>query len=63
MLCAVARPGEALVTDLAARLGLAIDPAWLPAVAEQLAGLLAAGALVAEMPLPDEVEGAPVFEP
>jgi hypothetical protein len=47
----------------AAAIGLPLDPERRPAVGQQLAGLLAAAALVLEFPLPDEVEAAPVFEP
>jgi hypothetical protein len=44
-------------------IGLPLAPARMPAVAQQLAGLLAAAALVMEFPLPEEVEPAPTFEP
>jgi hypothetical protein len=44
-------------------IGLPITPARMPAVAQQLAGLLNAAALVMEHPLPEDVEPAPVFEP
>ena len=47
----------------AAAVGLPLDPARAPAVARQLAGLVAAAGLVLDFPLPDEVEAAPVFEP
>jgi hypothetical protein len=47
----------------AVAIGLPLDPERRPAVGQQLAGLLAAAALVLEFPLPDEVEAAPVFEP
>jgi hypothetical protein len=54
---------EADVERLAALVGLTIDPASRAAVAQNLAGLLAAARLVAEFPLPDEAEPAPRFEP
>jgi Protein of unknown function (DUF4089) len=47
----------------AAAIGLPLDPARVPAVAQQLAGLLAAAALVLDFPLAEDVEPAPVFEP
>lgn len=47
----------------AAAIGLPLDPARTPAVAQQLVVLLAAAALVLEFPLPEDVEPAPVFEP
>lgn len=52
---------EAEVEQLAALVGLSIDPSDRLAVARQLAGLLTVARLVTEFPLPDEVEGAPVF--
>jgi Asp-tRNA(Asn)/Glu-tRNA(Gln) amidotransferase C subunit len=55
------RVSEAEVAQLAALIGLSIDPADRPAVAQQLGGLLAVARLVTEFPLPDEVEAAPVF--
>ena len=57
---------EALAAFLeatAAALALPLDPALKVGVAGHLARLLAVGALVAEFPLPDEVEPAPVFRP
>ena len=47
----------------AVAIGLPIAPARMPAVAQQLAGLLSAAALVMEHPLPEDVEPAPTFEP
>jgi hypothetical protein len=47
----------------AVAIGLPITPARMPAVAQQLAGLLGAAALVMEHPLPEDVEPAPIFEP
>lgn len=52
---------EAEVEQLAALAGLSIDPGDRLAVAGQLAGLLTVARLVMDFPLPDEVEGAPVF--
>lgn len=47
----------------AAAIGLPLTPARMPAVAQQLAGLLGAAALVMDFPLPADVEPAPIFEP
>ena len=41
---------------------LPIDPAWLPAVRANLELTLRLAAVVAEFPLPDEADAAPVFE-
>ena len=49
------------VERLAALVGLSIDPADRLGVAQQLSGLLTVARLVTEFPLPDDVEGAPVF--
>jgi len=46
----------------AAVLALPIEPAWKPAVRANLELTLRLAALVAEFPLPDEAEPAPVFE-
>jgi Protein of unknown function (DUF4089) len=43
-------------------LDLTIDPAWQPAVRANLELTLRLAAVVAEFPLPDEVDAAPVFE-
>jgi hypothetical protein len=49
--------------DAAARaLALPIEPAWKPAVRANLELTLRLAAVVAEFPLPDEAEPAPVFE-
>jgi Protein of unknown function (DUF4089) len=49
--------------DAAARtLAVPIEPAWKPAVRANLEVTLRLAALVAEFPLPDEAEPAPVFE-
>lgn len=47
----------------AAAIGLPLAAERIPAVAQQLAGLLAAAALVLDFPLPEDGEAAPVFEP
>ncbi len=54
---------EAEVERLAALLGLPIEPESLAAVAAQLDGLLTVARLLAELPLPDDVEPAPIFRP
>ena len=43
-------------------LELPIDPAWQPAVRANLELTLRLAAVVAELPLPDEADAAPVFE-
>ena len=43
-------------------LDLPIDPAWQPAVRANLELTLRLAAIVAEFPLPDEADAAPVFE-
>jgi len=43
-------------------LDLPIDPAWRPAVRANLELTLRLAAAVAEFPLPDEADAAPVFE-
>jgi hypothetical protein len=49
--------------DAAARaLALPIEPAWKPAVRANLELTLRLAEVVAEFPLPDEAEPAPVFE-
>jgi len=47
----------------AAAIGLPLSAERMPAVAQQIAGLLAAAALVLDFPLPGDEEAAPVFEP
>lgn len=54
---------EADVERLAAVVGVPISPADRPAVAVALGVLLTAAQLVADFPLPDDVEAAPVFRP
>ena len=49
--------------DAAAQaLGLPIEPEWKPAVKANLTVTLKLAALVAEFPLPDDAEPAPVFK-
>jgi 1-carboxybiuret hydrolase subunit AtzG-like protein len=54
---------EAEVERLAALLGLPIERESRAAVAEMLAGLLDAARMLAEFPLPDDAEPAPIFRP
>jgi len=54
---------EAEVERLAALLGLPLEPESRAAVAEHLDGLLTVAHLLAEFPLPDDVEPAPIFRP
>jgi hypothetical protein len=54
---------EAEIERLAALLGLPIEPESRAAVAENLAGLLNAARVLAELPLPDDAEPAPIFRP
>ena len=53
----------AYVGAVSASIALPIDPAFRANVGEHLARLLTVAALVAEFPLPDDVEVAPVFHP
>ncbi len=48
---------------MAASLGLAIDPAWRPAVVEHLAAIARAAELVLTFEPAAESEPAPVYEP
>ena len=54
---------ETDVERLAALLGLPIEPESCAAVAEILKGLLGAAGILAEFPLPDDAEPAPIFRP
>jgi hypothetical protein len=54
---------DADVERLAAQVGLAIAPESRGAVAQHLAGLLAAARIVDEFPLPATIEPAPRFDP
>lgn len=47
----------------AVAIGLSLPAERMPAVAQHLAILLAAAALVLDFPLPEDGEAAPVFEP
>lgn len=51
------------VERLAALLGLPLEPESALVVAEQLASYLAVERLLAELPLPDDVQPAPIFRP
>jgi hypothetical protein len=54
-------PLEDIVGAAAIALDLNIDPAWLPAVCENLRIILHFGARVSKFQLPDDAEPAPVF--
>ena len=54
---------DAYVTATAAALGLPIAPESRALVTENVARLMAAAALVMDLPLPEDVEAAPVFRP
>jgi 1-carboxybiuret hydrolase subunit AtzG-like protein len=54
---------ETDVEGLAALLGLPIEPESRAAVVEILTGLLTAARKLAELPLPDDTEPAPIFRP
>lgn len=56
-------PDDADLTAAAAVLGLPLDPAWHDAVRFHLDLSLRAARLVAEFPLPDDLDPAPVFTP
>jgi hypothetical protein len=58
---APSHPLEDFVKTFAHELALPIKPQWLAAVAANLEVNLRMAALVAEFPLPDESEPAPVF--
>lgn len=49
------------IEALAAALGIPIQPEWHAAIRDNLATSLRLGTLVAELPLPDELDLAPVF--
>jgi 1-carboxybiuret hydrolase subunit AtzG-like protein len=57
------RVSESEIERLAEVAGVPISPAEVPAVAVALGVLLTAVGLVSELPLPDDVEAAPVFRP
>ena len=54
-------PDDTDLTASAAVLGIPLDPAWHDAVRFHLDLSLRAADLVAEFPLPDETDPAPVF--
>ena len=56
-----ADPLDDFIAAAAAALDLPLEPAWQPSVKANLAVTLRLGALVAEFPLPDDAEPAPVF--
>jgi hypothetical protein len=53
---------DALIEAGAAALALPIEPQWKPAIRANLAVTLRLADMVAEFPLPDDAEPAPVFE-
>lgn len=55
-------PLESYIDAAAAVLGLPIEPAWKPAVRENLDVSLKMARMVQEFPLPDEIEPASVYE-
>lgn len=52
---------DAYIDAASALLGIPVDPAWIAAIGANLTVLRAASGLVADFPLPDEAEAAPVF--
>jgi hypothetical protein len=52
-----------LVDQMAALVGLPLQPDHRPGVIENFARIRAIAQLVTEFPLPEEIEIAPVFEP
>jgi hypothetical protein len=57
-----APPLDDFITAAAAALDLPLEPAWLPAVRANLEVSLKLGNMVAEFPLPDAAEPAPIFK-
>jgi len=55
-------PIDEMVDAAAKLLGIALDPAWKPEVKTQLEVTLRHARTVAEFPLPDDIEPAPVFK-
>lgn len=51
------------VEHMAAVLGLAIDPAYMPGIAGNMARTAEIARLVTDFPLPDDTEIAPSFHP
>ncbi len=54
-------PLDAFIESAAAALDLPLDPAWQASIKANLDVTLRHAATVAEFPLPDEAEPAPVF--
>lgn len=54
-------PLDDLILTAARSLGIAIEPAWMPAVRANLQATLTLGGMVGEFALPDDAEPAPVF--
>ncbi len=59
---AMADPLDELIAAAAAALDLPLEPSWQSAVKANLAVTLKHAALVAEFPLPDEAEPAPIYK-
>jgi hypothetical protein len=57
----VPEPLDDFIDAAASLLALSIKPSWRPAIKANLDVTLRFAALVAELPLPDEAEPAPVF--
>jgi hypothetical protein len=55
-------PFDALIDTSAAALRIPLEPQWRAEVKLQLQVILHHGAVVAEFPLPDDAEPAPVFK-
>lgn len=54
-------PLDDFIAAASAALDLPLDPAWQPSIKANLEVTLRLANLVAEFPLPDEAEPAPVF--
>jgi hypothetical protein len=55
-------PLDDMIEAATGALRIPVDPSWQAEVKSQLQTILRHGALVAEFPLPDEIEPAPVFK-
>jgi hypothetical protein len=55
-------PFDDYIVAASAALDMLVDPAWAPLINANLEVSLRLGNLVAEFPLPDEAEPAPVFK-
>lgn len=53
---------SAYLDQAAAAVGLEVDDAFRPGVIENLQRLAAVARVVADFPLPDDIEAAPVFK-